>query len=204
MNPLKIASIAGLIALMWSASVAASTLNGAVVMGSYDFPDTATTNVGGYSYFVNPFVVSGPAAQTALFVGNPVFYSAWDVFFTGNSLTMAPAPLTYASYTADPFNGPIFSVVSGSAFASVTDVVTNLHCTPCDPVTAFVSGGSLYVDWAGAGGNVGDTIRVGFTVTPIPATLPLFVGGLGALWLISWRRNRAAAISSLPSIPLPS
>jgi hypothetical protein len=44
---------------------------------------------------------------------------------------MQPAPLSDVSYTSDPFNGPVFSVVSGNeTFGSVTGVTTNLHCTP--------------------------------------------------------------------------
>jgi hypothetical protein len=178
--------------------VSASSLTGDVISGSYDFPDDMTTNVGGFSYFNNPFVVSGPAAETTLFVGNPVYYEAWNVFFDSNSLTltMAPAPLTNASYTADPFNGPVFTVVSGNGFGSVTNVITNLHCTPCTPVTAFVSGNSLFVNWEGAGGQVGDTITVDLSVdgpiTPLPAALPLFAAGLGGLGLLGWRRTRKA------------
>ena len=32
-----------------------------------------------------------------------------------------------------------------------------------------------------------------FTVTPLPAALPLFATGLGALGLFSWRRKRKQA-----------
>jgi len=31
------------------------------------------------------------------------------------------------------------------------------------------------------------------TATPLPAALPLFAGGLGALGLLGWRRKRNAA-----------
>jgi hypothetical protein len=179
-----------------------TTLLGDVISGSYDFPNASTTDVGQFSYFTNPFVVSGPAPQTTLFIGNPVFYSAWNVFFTGTSLTltMAPAPLTSAFYDADPFNGPVFSVVSGNAFGSVTGVTSNNpDCTPCNPVTAFVSGGSLFVNWEGAGGVVGDTVTVDFTVgrasaVPSPvigAGLPGLISASGGL-LAWWRRKRRA------------
>jgi hypothetical protein len=194
------------LALMeWTRASANTTLIGDVISGSYDFPNASTTAVGQFSYFTNPFVVSGPAPQTTLFIGNPVFYSAWNVFFTGTSLTltMAPAPLTSALYDADPFNGPVFSVVSGNAFASVTGVNTSLHCTPCDPVSAFVSGGSLYVDWAGAGGVVGDTVTVDFTVAGRVSAVPGPIEGAGTPGLIAasagllawWRRKRNGALA---------
>ena len=45
--------------------------------------------------------------------------------------------------------------------------------------------------------GVGNDIPPGFVgspvVTPLPATLPLFATGLGALGLLGWRRKRKAA-----------
>jgi len=179
----------------------AATLLGDVISGSYDYPCDTCTLSGGFTYFANPFVVTGGAAETALFLGNPVYYSAWDVSFNANSvtLTMAPAPLTDAFYSGDPFSGPVFTVLSGNSFGSVTGlVVNNPDCVPCNPITAFVSGNSLFINWEGAGGRVGDTITVDFSVggpvvTPLPASLPLFASGLGALGLLGWRRKRKAS-----------
>ena len=48
----------------------ANTLIGDVISGSYDYPCVGGVDPG-RSYFFNPFVVTGPAAQTTLFVGNP-------------------------------------------------------------------------------------------------------------------------------------
>ena len=55
---------------------------------------------------------------------------------------------------------------------------------------------SLFINWEGAGGRVGDTVTVDFSVgpaiTPTPAALPLFATGLGGLGLLGWRRKRKA------------
>jgi hypothetical protein len=181
-----------------------ATLTGDVISGSYDYPCDTCTLTGGFSYFTNPFVVVAPAAQTTLFVGNPVNYSAWNVYFGANfvTLTMAPAPFTNVSYSPDPYNGPEFTVLSGSSFGSITGlVVNNPDCVPCTPITASLSadGGTLFVNWEGAGGGVGDTITVDFSVggpivTPLPGALPLFATGLGGLGLLGWRRKRQAAV----------
>ena len=40
------------------------------------------------------------------------------------------------------------------------------------------------------------TITPGVSATPLPAALPLYATGLGALALIGWRRKRAAAARS--------
>src|SRR4029077_15061104 len=138
-----------------------------VISGSYSFPCATCTDTGGFSYFFNPFVVTAPAAQTTLFIGNPTFYSAWDVNFSGNSLTltMAPAPLTNVFYSADPFNGPVFTVLSGNSFGSIIGMqVNNPDCVPCNPITSFISGNSLFINWEGAGGSVGDSVTIDFNV----------------------------------------
>jgi hypothetical protein len=46
-------------------------------------------------------------------------------------------------------------------------------------------------------GNDFDTLTtVSVTLTPLPAALPLFAGGLGALGLLGWRRKRKAAAAA--------
>ena len=130
----------------------ANSLTGDVISGSYDFPCDTCSDSGGFAYFTNPFVVGGPAAETELLIGNPVYYSAWDVYFNANSvtLTMAAAPLTDASYSGDPFNGPVFTVLSGNSFGSVTGVVANNP--DCIPLSHYLS--LALVRWvclAGAG-----------------------------------------------------
>jgi hypothetical protein len=148
------------------------SLLGDVIVGSYDYPNSSTVLVGGFNYSVNPFVVDG-TVETTLFVGNNVFYSAWDVSFSANSvtLTMVPAPESNVFYSADPFNGPVFTVLSGIPFSSVTSVVANNpDCVPCNAITAYVAGNSLFINWQGAGGEVGDSITINFA--PTPDTIP--------------------------------
>ena len=51
---------------------------------------------------------------------------------------------------------------------------------------------------------MGDSINQGFgfdyavadTATPLPAALPLFATGLGALGLLGWRRKRKAHVAA--------
>ena len=41
--------------------------------------------------------------------------------------------------------------------------------------------------------TVDEYVVVGTGATPLPAALPLFAGGLGAMGLLGWRRKRKAA-----------
>jgi VCBS repeat-containing protein len=145
-----------------------------VILGSYDYPNSSSVNYGQFSYTVNPFVVNG-TVETTLLVGNSVNYSAWSVSFNANSvtLTMVPAPNSDVFYSADPFNGPVFTVLSGDSFGSVTGmVVNNPDCVPCNSITAYVLGNSLFINWEGAGGMVGDSITIDFApVPPVPPTV---------------------------------
>jgi hypothetical protein len=83
----------------------ANTLIGDVISGSYHAPcDTCviTEPYGSFSYFTNPFVVpiSNNTVETALFVGNPVFYEAWDVIVNSDNMTLTMAPAIRGSAQA--------------------------------------------------------------------------------------------------------
>jgi hypothetical protein len=133
----------------------------------------------------------------------------WSVNFGRNSLTLTEiaGPYTDAFYTEDPFNGPVFTVLSGNSFGSVTGVIENLpNCRPCNPVTAFVIGNSLYVNWEGAGGHeIGDSITVFLSVgnpvaalsiddpvatVPEPSTWAMMLLGFAGLGFVTYRRTK--------------
>ena len=70
----------------------ASSLLGDVISGSFAYPCVTCTYTGQFSYFFNPFIVLAGPAETTLFLGNPTFYSAWNVNFEANSVTLTMAP----------------------------------------------------------------------------------------------------------------
>jgi hypothetical protein len=142
-----------LVAIAPLSAARASTLLGDVISGTYAFPcstcilptDPNPPGVGYYNYSTNPFVVDG-SVETVLTVNG---FATTNVMFSAASLVLtitAPVP-----YTADPFNGPEFTVLSGNSFGTITSVDVSNHL----PVSAYISGQTLFVDWAGGGGQSG-------------------------------------------------
>jgi hypothetical protein len=67
--------------------------------------------------------------------------------------------------------------------------------------SAFYSFCSSAVEPSCTGGEANDTPAATFTLTevtatPLPAALPLFAGGLGAMGLLGWRRKKTATLAA--------
>jgi hypothetical protein len=75
------------------------------------------------------------------------------------------------------------TAVNGSGFFGGVDIlnVVQLSSTACSAAGGSYSGGNCTIT-----GMVGTSLAQ----TPLPAALPLFAGGLGALGLFGWRRKR--------------
>jgi len=119
---------------------------------------------------------------------------------------LALAPASFGQFGGDLLVGNRSSVASEiNAFDPTTGAFKGT--IPID--IGSNTGGALWALIFGNGGNGGDPNTLYFTdgigaeelhglfgaivVTPIPAALPLFATGLGALGLLGWRRKKAAA-----------
>ena len=106
--------------------------------------------------------------------------------FAGTSpLSAAGGKIQYA-YTAT--GGFEFLMVSGGAendelIVGPNELVAQLDCSGCE----------VYDSPEPVGGFQFATEVAGTGATPLPAALPLFASGLGALGLLGWRRKRKAA-----------
>lgn len=56
--------------------------------------------------------------------------------------------------------------------------------------TGLGSGAIVWQGGTGGGTDTGLTLAYDYTPAPLPAALPLFAGGLGAMGLLGWRRKR--------------
>ncbi len=99
--------------------------------------------------------------------------------FTGENIT---------SVTVDPATAPAFLPVTGT-FQSNTHLGLQL-----------IGPNEILIDVTGDNPNVNDQLILDViagspttSATPLPAALPLFASGLGALGLLGWRKKRKAA-----------
>ena len=99
-------------------------------------------------------------------------------FQVDNVVNTSPSPLYFDTY------GILFSISSGGS------IVGGLNIFDGSPTFTGYSD-----NFSGGGKNVG-YLGVGTLTsveTPLPAALPLFATGLGALGLLGWRRKRKSA-----------
>jgi PEP-CTERM motif len=157
---------------------ASAGLIGNVISATYDYPSAGTP----YPYedfTVNPFTVDG-TVETVISAGANVNFNDDDVIITQTSEVF---------YGAASFNGPVFSIVSGNPFTSITSV----SYPTGEPVSAFLSGGDLYINWEGTHLVAGDTVTVDFgspVVTPEPSTWAMMALGFAGLGFMGWRGSR--------------
>ena len=91
------------------------------------------------------------------------------------------------AYLASGFSGDVAD--NSNPFLGVQDTTADITSVT---YLTFLSGGSS----PGPVAINQMTISPGVAVTPLPAALPLFATGIGALALLRWRRNRKAMIDA--------
>lgn len=147
------------------------TPNAVFTQGAYTILFATTTAPLGSNFPVLPIANVGIFFTGTL--GGPV--NADDAYY-----------ITGSHYTYDPSMGNLVLIIFGSN-------VGGTCCSYFDNDTSGAVMSRAYYQ-AGEGTNADLTgLVTEFGTTPLPATLPLFASGLGALGLLGWRRKRKAA-----------
>jgi len=130
-------------------------------------------------------LANSPATTVELDFGNVALGSTLVANITVSNLTGVQI-----SFSA-PINGSFDSCTGTLAANSTCTETANFLALGSGPETAGL--GQTF-DFTVAGGLVREkvTLDVSYTVTPLPAALPLFATGLCAMGLIGWRRKRKA------------
>jgi len=192
MNKSRIIAIAAISALAaFTSPSRASTLIGSEIEARYEYPSA------GIEYGPPPVsILVGDGVETVINIENVTWlsidFSASSLLITLNTILENPFPTWSGppNFPAVTQNGPVFRMLSAAAFPSITNVVTSQGS-----VIVFLLNDELYINWAGWSYRTGDFVRVDFAASPVPlpAALPLFAAGLGAMGFMGWRRKRRAA-----------
>lgn len=142
--------------------------------------------------------VSGSGTLDASYPGSGVTYTLTSISGTANGLNIV-GPSSYDSpdqllFSPSPPNialdtlGISFSVVGGQSFNIYEDDGLYSPGAPygCGGVYCLLGPGTV------GAGDPFVTVTFSLTPTPLPAALPLFATGLGAMGLFGWRRKRRA------------
>jgi hypothetical protein len=140
-------------------------------LGGYDIAGITGSILGPTSGAITKLDTQlGTPNATGLFT-DPVTGKQWiynDVLFTSG------VPFDYF--------GVLFSFGKSNYIGNIYSIGTQLYLSVSQP-GAFV--------------DPGDAIRLTVSQTPLPATLPMFLTGIGGLWLVLRRRNKKAADTGL-------
>lgn len=183
---------------LWSfgTSSQAATLVGSSVTGTLYYPDLLTV------YIPSGGVPATKAATVSGAVEFPAGYLIGDTLFTiditSNQLIYQPNQdvSPYGNPAGTAFNGFVFSFVGAPTILGVgINALSNFN-----PVSLSFTSNSVTFDLKGLFVNpqsklVIDLTLADQTAVPLPAALPLFAVGLGALGFMGWRKRRKAAVA---------
>jgi hypothetical protein len=163
---------------------------GSFTTGSADGPGYDITSISGSIISANP---SASSSIQGLVPGNttpPAYLTSGDGQYYYDNIFLPTA--SYFTTTG----GPLFTSNAGFEY----NFYTGGGCCGSLPGVAYLStndGGTSFAYYAGVPGllTVSQTSlgNLAATATPLPAALPLFATGLGALGLLGWRRKRKNA-----------
>jgi hypothetical protein len=197
MKKTLLGAMLGFVLLMNLGSLAsAMTLDGATIRATAAFPDLTFPTVTAGP--VDAIVGAGVEFTDGMFT--PFFGPSFD--FAGNTLTITQA---LTGHSAGTFNGYIFNdILNGlsdfSAFSILSDTTGFFSG---DPTRISFDANNLYVNFASLDFANQPEARIVLGITtldaptvPLPAALPLFAAGLGAMGLLSRRKKRKFAVAA--------
>ena len=171
------------------------SISGGVVLGNPTFLASFPThgsppNTYGTADFADPSLLD---TITLTFPIAENVTSVTGVLFNGQNTTemyQATASSGASTVASQTFNLAANTDPAGFALISLTSSGAAITAVTLTTPNAGMNGWDFFVD----------TITITSTPTsviPLPATLPLFVTGLGALGLLGWRRKRKSRVSLL-------
>jgi hypothetical protein len=148
---------------------------GEAFSGTVDYNPTAATFLGGTSSFAQ-YAQSG---NLSVLTGATTYeFPLWEIFVseTGAHLQL--------QFIATDFNTNLF----------IRDVLAQ-NALVLPTATTLAQGGGPFHIWLSDASQATGAVN-SLSAAPLPAALPLFATGLGALGLLGWRRKRKATATA--------
>ncbi len=158
------------------------------------FSDLCNNGAGGYCVDTEG---TGPGANAAFFLANPLTLSTGDYTFSfdwGNNAGLYPAPSTLEWFIyGEPDGNPLFALTvaqgvvdSGAGHDWIYETVTTSFSWP---VATNLENVIIGFEQTGIEGNLGGTVLDNVRLVKVPAPAPLLLLALGLLTLIPRRRH---------------
>jgi hypothetical protein len=120
-------------------------------------------------------------------IANPLF-NVPSLSFQGANFTANNAPLSVLTNQVYDVTMNVQVIASADGVATIAELAS----ASVDPIITIDTTNLTPDQAAQYQLFFSDGVGNGSAVTPLPAALPLFAGGLGALGLLGWRRKRKA------------
>ncbi len=145
-----------------------------------------------YQYFIG---LTGPSGTVPLTVNTAGSATGAAFAFVG-IYNFATSANVYSAFAQDgSFNrSDVISITEGVVYEVAVEVQVFANKFPSAPLSGTASVDPYFQFPVGYDLIISSGVgNAPVSTTPLPAALPLFAGGLGALGLLSWRRKRKAA-----------
>ncbi len=191
----KVAALTGLTVLIGGAEISnahATTFSDPTqtfsytIGGQYDF-ESSTLSPDGTLSFAGFNAALGTLTQVEVQLNSNLYFNSTSV---DASVTLAGKSIG----SSNPTNGSAPSIVN-VPFNEDVFFTTSLSPFITSSISADLAFGTSdgFGTWSGSGSPAGITVTYTYTPvsnTPLPATLPLFAGGLAGLGFTTWRSRR--------------